>query len=455
MDWPEAPESDLSTSGHVYLFQEGRKRVPDGDHELLGHFKRAKLQGFEPVMEADEGIKMSSLQILKEQKIEILGNQNEEVGTSKTTEATTRMLLDKLVHMPMDHNLLRSDVTLQEHVVEKNSYKSDLVALDVDLNDPFYPYKKLGQVESADPSECGSTTGPIEINESMRKWNEMKQNGFVSTFQVKSLIPLAQKFKPTKKNNENIKKKVDTTRRKQSNMHTMVSASSQILSGLNPGIIKHVRNSKQVNSILKAMLQNEMLEKQETERSNSEIERGTNKVCNGWKAHSNASAHGHLELSLNKPLNPCSSNKKQYNDPKMPKPEFPLECDDDSLTLKLSSSATTMVAVHADKTTNADLSTNQEDISSLSYKALKRSKKRVKNAILKELPCIFVRDPHSKQHNGGSTKETLDEHLVRWKALFSQMEMSLILEENQLKFNLFRGFTNPGKLSNEYQTDIS
>lgn len=345
MDWAEAPESDLSTSGHE------RRMGMEGDHEPSGHVKRAKLQGFEPVMEAGEGITMSNLQIAKEQKMEALGNQNEEVGTSKTTEATTRMLLDKIVHMPMDHTLLRSDVTLHEQVMEKNFYKSDLVALDVDLNDPFYPYKKLGQVVSTDPSECGSTTGPIEINESMKKWNEMKQNGFVSTFQANQLIPRARKFQPAKKNKENLKKKVDTTRRKQPSMHTKVSASSQILSGLNPGIIKHVRNSKQVNSILKAMLQNEMLEKQETEKSNGEPEKGTNKVCNGWKVHGNASAHGHLGLSLNKPLNPCSTNKEQCNDPEIPKPEFSLECGDDSLTLKLSSSAT-IVAEHADKTTD-------------------------------------------------------------------------------------------------------
>ncbi|XP_039135826.1 uncharacterized protein LOC120273263 [Dioscorea cayenensis subsp. rotundata] len=48
-------------------------------------------------------------------------------------------------------------------------------------HNPFYPYKKLGQVKSTDTSECGSTTGPVEESEPLRMWKEMKQNGFLSS----------------------------------------------------------------------------------------------------------------------------------------------------------------------------------------------------------------------------------------------------------------------------------
>ncbi|XP_028556486.1 uncharacterized protein LOC110102912, partial [Dendrobium catenatum] len=327
----------------------------------------------------------------------------------------------------------------------ENTNKADLPVLGVDLNDPFYPYKKLGQVRSTAASECGSTTSSVEISESMRKWNEMKQNGFVSTVQVKASIPRLKKCQSRKKKDE-LKKIIHITKQEQINKHNNVTDPSQFLSGLNPGIIKHVRNSKQVNSIIKAMLQNEMLQKQN--RHIGPLKRGSKEA-------------------VNKPLIPSYYNSTS---------EFNSECDDDdALTLKLSCSGTT--------------APKPEDITSLSIKgdallsfvwdeflttgwqvliyvlelskflfyyaidllikpslwiaaAIQRSKKRVKNAIEMELPHLFSRDLHSKQENEllfgylltrCSQKETFNVHLARWKAVFTQMEVSLTDEENQLE----------------------
>ncbi|KAL0926878.1 hypothetical protein M5K25_003131 [Dendrobium thyrsiflorum] len=391
------------------------------------------------------GIAISNIEIPNEKKIESFMHHNEEDLTSQITEPTALSPSAKLVSLPMDLHPPRADSTVLNlnspadiasndalnswssfhkpflPPKHENTNKADLPCLGVDLNDPFYPYKKLGQVRSTASSECGSTTSSMEISESMRKWNEMKQNGFVSTVQVKASIPRLKKCQSRKKNDE-LKKIIQMTKQEQLNKHTNVTDPSQLLSGLHPGIIKHVRNSKQVNSIIKAMLQNEMLQKQ------------------------------------HRPIGPLKRGRKEAVNTS----EFNSECDDDALTLRLSYSGTTEPE-HASKRTKDDFSTNQEDITSLSIKAanvalqwltlirhdiiarlaaIQRSKNRVKNAIEMELPDLFSRDLHSKQENElsfghfltrCSQKETFNVHLARWKAVFTQMEVSLTDEENQLE----------------------
>lgn len=150
-----------------------------------------------------------------------------------------------------------------------------------------------GQVRSTVPSDCGSATGQVEISESMRRWNEMKQKGFVSTIQVKAPVPRPSRPQYRKKNAKEIKKMIDKmTNGELNNKHTSVAGPSQLLSGLNPGIIKHVRNSKQVNSIIMAMLQNEMPEKQPPPHA---LKRGSEEAFNGA-------------------LIPCCRNKEQSSD---------------------------------------------------------------------------------------------------------------------------------------------
>jgi hypothetical protein len=71
--------------------------------------------------------------------------------------------------------------------------------------------------------------------------------------------------------------------------------------------------------------------------------------------------------------------------------------------------------------------------------ALKRSRKRVRNALQTELPHLISTEFSSNQENepsiagGGSTGKTVSEaHIARWRSLFVQMERTLQEEGRQL-----------------------
>jgi hypothetical protein len=148
---------------------------------------------------------------------------------------------------------------------EQDENKMNAVRLGLDLNivdspdaaeiNPF-PYKKLGQSKVSDPSECGSTTGDIEESESHRKWREMKQNGFLSSSHANVVVPRPRGRPPKRKRDDELKKNT-IAQNSQANKSMKTAAPSGLLSGLNPGIINHVRNSKQVYSIIKAMVHSE------------------------------------------------------------------------------------------------------------------------------------------------------------------------------------------------------
>ncbi|PKA66984.1 hypothetical protein AXF42_Ash004474 [Apostasia shenzhenica] len=345
--------------------------------------------------------------------------------------------------------------------IEPDAYISDPAAVVVDLNNPFYPYKKLGEVKSTTTSECGSTTGPVENNESMRRWKEMKENGFLTSFRGTAIIPKPRGRPPKRKKCEDGMKKNETLKRDQVNRYLNVAAPTGLLSGLNPGIIKHVRNSKQVNSIIEAMLQSEKLEQQE--------------LLSGRKETPTIIASD-VDLCRKRAFDLASNGQReQVGEPNVPEHNFNHvaynrveansglnEEDDDGLALKLSSGLS-KASEHASSATELDVLRNPDDINSLSFKAasvasqwleliqldikgrlaaLRRSKKRVKNAIQIELPYLLSEDLAPDQENrslsahssvpGSLKKATLDSHMVQWKALFSQMERSLLEEGKHL-----------------------
>ncbi|XP_020590034.1 uncharacterized protein LOC110031260 [Phalaenopsis equestris] len=184
------------------------------------------------------GITTSNMEMQNINKTENFRHHDEEEHTSQITEAAPPSLHPpKPAATPLNLNspaktaMKDSKAFTPKQVMKENSTKPDFAALGVDLNEPLHP--------SPSSSECGSTTGQAEISESMKKWIEMKQNGFVSIVKVKR-PPL-----PQPKRHQSIKNK-------ELNERIRVHHPTQLLSGLNQGIIKHVRNSKQVNSIIKA-----------------------------------------------------------------------------------------------------------------------------------------------------------------------------------------------------------
>ena len=85
----------------------------------------------------------------------------------------------------------------------------------------------------------------------------MKQNGFLSSSHGGIPVP---KPRGRKSKNEVLKKKMEIAKREQVDRFAKIAAPSGLLSELNPGIINHVRNSKQVHSIIEALVRSKKQE---------------------------------------------------------------------------------------------------------------------------------------------------------------------------------------------------
>ncbi|KAK3155942.1 hypothetical protein QOZ80_2AG0100770 [Eleusine coracana subsp. coracana] len=372
--------------------------------------------------------------------------------------------VEKLRDMDCCKEKTRTDQLKPDAEQDENRMRTVHLGLDLNVVDssdaaeinPFFPYKKLGQSKVSDPSECGSTTG-IEESESHRKWREMKQNGFLSSSHANVVVPKPRGRPPKRKRDEELKKGA-IAQNSHTNKFMKVAAPSGLLSGLNPGIINHVRNSKQVYSIIKAMVHSEKLENESQpvytsrtgERGKEVSDRGHDQNYEGlMKCHfmmrdNNAAFHQVL---------PTAS---QF---------FPE--DGDNLKLQLSSAVT----MDSDRTcsTSADgLASNHDYMTLLSVKAasvasqwlellhqdirgrlaaLKRSRKRVRNALHTELPYLISTEFSSNQENESSIanaseagcvdKAVSEAHVARWRSLFVQMDKALQEEgkhlENRLK----------------------
>lgn len=261
--------------------------------------------------------------------------------------------------------------------------------------DPFYPYKRPDNVKSKQPSECGSSTGPLEESEPLRKWKEMKQNGFLSSSH--GGIPIPKRRGPSKKNKgDALNKKMELAKKEQVSRFAKMAAPSGLLSGLNPGIINHVRNGKQVQSIIEALVRSEKLDDQIQYRPVNQIQmrRGNKEANNGNNCPENLhnSEIGHPskilplsrqtrggDLTLLSRLSIPSSlehkghgpefdvaGRRIYHQPSIFS-HFTSECEDNALGLKLSSGVTVALE-NASCTSSEELSADQESINSLSVK---------------------------------------------------------------------------------------
>lgn len=185
-------------------------------------------------------------------------------------------------------SLGKSDENLAKESLSEKQQGGNFVStrgIDVDLNaeddtssinvERGDSHKGHGRRDKAkDVSESGSCIGPLEEKDSMRIWKEMKQNGFLSS--TYGGIPMP-KPRGRKCKNEMLKKKMEIAKREQVNRFTKIAAPSGLLNDLNPGIINHVRNRKQVHSIIEALVRSEKHEnsssgsKQATHRMNGSI----------------------------------------------------------------------------------------------------------------------------------------------------------------------------------------
>lgn len=431
-----------------------------------------------------------------------------------TTDQSNLTQLDACGHVESGQSLCnnsRSD-TLSVYVTNVSGYPSASKKLEkgldlnvsvpsdfrLDLNedyvsngveqDPFYPYKSLDHVKLRQPSECGSSSGPLEDNEPLKMWKAMKQNGFLSSSH--GGIPRPKKQgQSRKKKNDLQKKKIELAKKEQVDRFKKIAAPSGLLTGLNPGIINHVRNSRQVQSIIEALVRSEKLDKHCQSRSGNQIQmrRGSNEVndmincpkemhdlvagepsniiaetretgvvtsLNNLSTHSCSEQKGGGEFDV--------AERRIFYESSIAS-QFTLEHEVNTLPLRFLSAATS-VSDNGSCTSIEELLANQDNINSLAIKgatvasrwleliqqdikgrlaALKRSKKRVRSVIQRELPSLVSKelilnrqhDPFVSQSSGSacSINATPDMHMTRWRSIFNQMDKALSEEGKQLE----------------------
>ncbi|GMN41147.1 hypothetical protein TIFTF001_010378 [Ficus carica] len=345
--------------------------------------------------------------------------------------------------------------------------------------DPFFPYKSHNQLKSRDISECASSTGPLEENDPLRVWKEMKQNGFLSSAHGGIPIP---KQRGRKSKTDVLKKKMEIAKREQVDRFTKIAAPSGLLNELNPGIINHVRNRKQVHSIIEALVRSEKHESSHVgNKQTSHTKSGTTEIgsrkdlenLNDAAIQGVSSSHETTfswvrqvrgyPMSLIKCPTVLGGKGIESDEAtaerlllKTGALQSTLVSEEDALALKLSSSTKTSenesslsnedsasyLSVKAATVASQWLELLQQDIKGR-LSALRRSKKRVRAVISTELPFLLAKEfAYDQENNPYATRTsadgftncaTADMHQARWSRLFDQMEKALSEEEKHLE----------------------
>ncbi|GAB4827703.1 hypothetical protein Ancab_034591 [Ancistrocladus abbreviatus] len=361
------------------------------------------------------------------------------------------------------------------------------VSSSVDLN-PFYPYRTYSQLKSKDASECGSSAGPPAEKDPLQIWKEMKQNGFLSPSYGSIPVP---KQRGRKSKNDALKKKIEQAKQEQVDRFAKLAAPSGLLNGLNPGLINHVRNSKQVHSIIQAVVKSQERENRHVKNKQaSQMRSGVREIGESNKELEKVNFSGEQMSSLSHeaPSFCATLGSKQmhehhlshrssmhysaevrgvhgdlnYTDGRKTLSSSNTNIEEDGLAMKFSSS-TNMISENTSSLTNED-SANINSVDSLSIRAatvasqwlqllhqdvkgrlaaLRRSRKRVRAVITTELSFLMAKEFSSNQENDPcvakgssscySAKATADLHQAHWSMLFNKMDNALAEEEKQLE----------------------
>ncbi|PIA32445.1 hypothetical protein AQUCO_04500207v1 [Aquilegia coerulea] len=489
----------------------GEKRSFDsdsGDDCLELNPKRKKMRDLDSVLRSEEGLHNSETIDCEANNNQLDFGKNEE--TSEITKETVAMISDaseaisagknKRPDSCVDSDLHLMDLTTKAHFANESACdiddkckeslfaKNDKVhkpnflqsrVIELDLNtdggssslqkDPFYPYKPSGCVKSTEASECGSSTGPLEENDAYKRWKEMKKNGFLSSAHGGIPVPAPR---ARKRKTDTLKKKMEIAKREQVHRFTKIAAPSGLLNGLNPGIINHVRNSKQVHAIIEALVRSNKIENNAIENENIDTQDSGDSQLNEYlKAEHKNISYGNSDYPMSYDMSLTAEHKGGSSNSEITERLFQDETSDSShltsdrenemLALKLSSSITSETE-HISGSNEE--SVNHASVSSLSIKAatvasqwlellyqdikgrlaaLRRSKKRVQAVIQTELPFLMSKefsttkenDPYFKQSHPSSYPNTAvtDMHRARWTALFDQMDKALTEEGKHLE----------------------
>ncbi|CAM8970366.1 unnamed protein product [Rhodiola kirilowii] len=347
----------------------------------------------------------------------------------------------------------------------------------LDYEDLFPPMNSHDNSKSMEMSECGSTTGPLEEKDSKSIWKEMKQNGFISNT-YNGIPPRVPKQRGRKSKSDVMQKKIEAAKRERVDRFARIAAPTGLLNRLNPGIINHVRNSKQVHSIIEALVKSESIENGNVSIkpaikmrsfSNEKMKEPPYKnqgniVCLERGLTGNRHVSGCSVANIQVPpklkvhsLDFCSNqiDRRMLNKAFISRHGRE---DDDIFSLKLSSSSATNGSEGISSLSSDD---NRTSVSVLSIKAatvasqwldllnqdakgrlaaLRRSKKRARSVIQTDLPSLIAKEFSSTDLHDTSKlvskfpkTDMAEFHQAKWSSLFSQMETALSEEEKQLE----------------------
>ncbi|CAN8298200.1 unnamed protein product [Cochlearia groenlandica] len=324
-------------------------------------------------------------------------------------------------------------------------------------------------------SECGSNDEPVEEKDPMKLWKTMKQNGFVSmpysrvsatssSSIVSSShggIPAPRKRPRKIKNNDPPpvkKRKIEIAKTEKvvrSAGQPRPPSSSGLLNQLNPSIINHVRNKKQVLSIIENIVKSE----RESGNFYDPSMRHSNNIVEGSRKNSEDVNTNTSRATFNqgdKHAMPEDNYFRRYHDEKCSEGEFSEENNTIGSRFQVSgkisengSSLSTEVTpdlncpnvltVKAATVASQWLELLEHDIKGRLF-ALRRSKKRVQAVETTELPFLIKKEFSADQENDpnllpgqASRTITADSHKTRWMSLFNQLEQTLSEEEKHLE----------------------
>ncbi|XP_073020337.1 uncharacterized protein [Primulina eburnea] len=347
-------------------------------------------------------------------------------------------------------------------------------------SDPFYPYKNYKLLNQSEDFESGSSVGPLEENDSTRKCKKVKQNDcMLASYGDKQMTFRVPKPRGRKSKNDVLKRKLEIAKKEQVDRFARAAAPSGLLNGLNPGIINHVRNTKQVHSIIEAVTKFARTDNPQygSEQDDSSKAGTSTKDVNSAKVSRSGLKQGEI-LSRSKQIRDfhvCSKSislssdaKRGGGDSYMGKTRIftgspsqsSIKNVDDALVLKLSSSA----SIESEKTASLsnEESANSTSVASLSVKAanvasqwlellnqdirgrlaaLSQSKQRVRDVIQTVLPHLLSREfTANDEKESYTTKEsticnkaTAEAHRDRWFKHFEVMDKALSEEEGHLE----------------------
>ncbi|KAL0728577.1 hypothetical protein Bca4012_024670 [Brassica carinata] len=289
-------------------------------------------------------------------------------------------------------------------------------------------------------SECGSSSVPVEGNDPMKLWKAMKQNGFlsnphggVSATSSSCVVssshggipaPPRKRGRRSKSSNDAAmakKRKVEIARKGEADRFARLAAPSGLLNELNPGIINHVRNKRQVLSIIQSIVKSD----KDTMRHGNTTVEGSRK--NLEDVNIGASRYGIPEDSYSMHYH---EEKCEFSEDKLSENASSLSSED-AAGLNHASVLTVKAATVASQW----LELLHQDIK-CRVSALRRSKKRVRAVVTTELPFLIMKEFPADQENdpnGASRSSTVVNHKNRWMSLFNQLEQTLSEEEKQLE----------------------